>query len=435
MRPILRGELRLLAGLGVLVAAGNGRAAAQPVPTTTGRPIARAEAVAAALGGTARLAVARSDSAAALAGLLGALALPNPSLSASYSRATPRYHLIADLPLENPGLRRARVGAARAGRAAAGFRLALERAAVVLDVDTAYTRALAARERLQLSRRGAADGASLRAIAAARRDAGEASDLDVQLAMVFAGQQMNIAASDSLTYLSAVLDLQAAMGLEAEGIAVVPGDSLTMPPDSGTTDEPLEATARMAADGGANAIAPRTMLSVAAAQASLESARLAALAERRGRWSFPTLSAGIETGDPGGNETGILPTVGIAVPLPLLERNRGGIALAEAARDRASAELALARQTSRIETERARRMLGIAMERVRRDQALVALADTVAAKALTAYGEGALPLPSVLEARRSAREVVAQYIDDMAEAWVATALLRALTSSMTTAVP
>ena len=47
-----------------------------------------------------------------------------------------------------------------------------------------------------------------------------------------------------------------------------------------------------------------------------------------------------------------------------------------------------------------------------RDSALVLRAQRVAARALTAYAEGASALPAVLEARRSAREVLAQYIDD-----------------------
>jgi outer membrane protein TolC len=46
--------------------------------------------------------------------------------------------------------------------------------------------------------------------------------------------------------------------------------------------------------------------------------------------------------------------------------------------------------------------------------------------ALTAYREGASTLASVLEAQRTARDVLGQYIDDLAAAWIATAELRAL---------
>jgi outer membrane protein TolC len=45
---------------------------------------------------------------------------------------------------------------------------------------------------------------------------------------------------------------------------------------------------------------------------------------------------------------------------------------------------------------------------------------------LTAYREGAASLPNVLEAQRNARDVLAQYIQDLANAWIATAELRVL---------
>ena len=76
-----------------------------------------------------------------------------------------------------------------------------------------------------------------------------------------------------------------------------------------------------------------------------------------------------------------------------------------------------------------------ALARVARDRTLVASANRVAAMSLTAYREGADPIANVLEAQRNAREVLAQYVDDLAAAWIATATLRVLTltSSSTTA--
>ncbi|NUQ91999.1 MAG: hypothetical protein HOQ26_03685 [Gemmatimonadaceae bacterium] len=73
----------------------------------------------------------------------------------------------------------------------------------------------------------------------------------------------------------------------------------------------------------------------------------------------------------------------------------------------------------------------MALARVTRGRAVVESASRVAAMSLTAYREGASTLPNVLEAQRSAREIVAQYVDDLARAWIATANLRVLT--MTTA--
>src|SRR5205085_2078561 len=220
--------------------------------------------IAAALEHGARLAVARADTSAAFAGLRAAREWQNPTLSATYSKAPPNYHYIAELPLDIVS-RGPRVGSARAARAAAQFRFAFERAAVQLDADTTYTRAIASREKARLSRRNAQDSDSLLRIAAARRDAGDASDLDVELAAVNAGQAANAAAADSLSYLSTVLDLQAVIGLSADAVALFPADSLSAP--TLPADVALPTTA--------------SPLQVAAARASLESANLALSAQRR----------------------------------------------------------------------------------------------------------------------------------------------------------
>jgi outer membrane protein, heavy metal efflux system len=170
--------------------------------------------------------------------------------------------------------------------------------------------------------------------------------------------------------------------------------------------------------------------SVRSAEASLQAAELAIVRERRSVLGLPALSVGVEFGDPAGDETGLLPVIGVVLPVPLLDRNRGPIAEATAERDRARAELAAARLDARqrlIEGFREREQL---LVRVARDSALVLSAQRVASRALTAYAEGASALPAVLEARRSAREVLAQYIDDTAALLIVTTELRALTQTL-----
>ena len=44
--------------------------------------------------------------------------------------------------------------------------------------------------------------------------------------------------------------------------------------------------------------------------------------------------------------------------------------------------------------------------------------------ALVADREGAQGLPAVLEAQRNARDILSQYVNDLADAWIATATLR-----------
>ncbi len=377
--------------------------AVRAAPMIAQTPLTRTEALRTALDRGARLGVARADTAVANAQLIASRALPNPSLGASYSRAVPSYHVIADIPIDLPGLRQTRVRSAQLGLQAAELRFQFAYATIALDADTTYTRAVAARDRLALSRRTALDSDSLLHMVQRRRDAGDASDLDVALARVNAGQQANIASGDSLTWTSALLDLQAVLGMPSERLEINATDSLASPPE--------------ASSPGA------TTISEAAASRSLESAELAARLQHRSIWSTPSISLGFEFHDPG--QPGILPTFGLGIGVPLFDRNRGAIAQAEAERARAAAELALARVETHNQIAHAMRERENALAKVARDRELIASANQVAAMSLTAYREGASALANVLEAQRSVRDVLAQYIDDLANAWIATAELRA----------
>jgi cobalt-zinc-cadmium efflux system outer membrane protein len=325
-------------------------------------------------------------------------------VSASYSKSVPNYHYSFDIPFDFPYIRQLRIRSAQTGLDAANLRYTLARATIALDADTTYTRAVAARERLALSRRTAIGADSLRRMVERRRDAGDASDMDVELARVTAGQQANAAANDSLELISALLDLQAVLGMRTERVELAASDSLTAPPDATTP--------------------PSITLGEAAASLSLESATLSARLQRRSIWSTPSLSLGFEHGDP--DQPGILPTFGLGIGLPLFDRNRGGIAQADAERARAVAELSLAQVEARNQIAHALRERENAVARVARDREVAASADRVAAMSLTAYREGAASLANVIEAVRASREVLAQYITDLAAAWIATAELRAL---------
>ena len=367
-------------------------------------PMTRAQALETALDRGVRLAVAQADTAVAAAQVVAARVRPNPSVSASYSKSVPNYHYSFDIPFDFPALRQLRIRAAQTGLDAANLRYTLARAMIALDADTTYTRAVAARERLALSRRTALDADSLRRMVERRRDAGDASEMDVELARVTAGQQANAAANDSLELISALLDLQAVLGMKSERVELAATDSLVAPPE-------------------AMAARPVT-LGEAAASLSLESAALSTRLQRRSLWTTPSLSIGFEHGDP--DQPGILPTFGLGIALPLFDRNRGGIAQAEAERSRAAAELALAQVEARNQIAHATRERENAMARVERDRQVAASANRVAGMFLTAYREGAASLANVIEAVRTSREVLAQYVTDLAAAWIATAELRAL---------
>jgi len=443
-------------------------------------PVTRADAQRAALAAGPRVALARADTAAARAAILFARAWPNPSVSYVRSVAPPRNHLNLDIPLDAPWIRKPRVASANAARRAAQLRFLSERTAAMLEVDTTYTVALAADARLRLSRQTARDADSLAKMALARRDAGDASDLDVDLATITAGQQSNIVSGDSLTRLSALLTVQTMMGMPADSVSIVLADSLrlgpaalqdmlllldsstaivappppgmvtspvTLPSSTPTTTPPPAGPPAGAVPGAvptpAAPAAPTTTPggmgtgsqqlagmapSIAAAEATLRAAELAITLAKRSVWGPPTVTLGVESGDESFDPPNKkLPLWGIAIPLPIFDRNQGAIAQATAERDRARADLRSVRLGARqrlIEGLRERELLRV---RIARDQEMVVRAERVAAKSLTAYREGASALPAVLEARRTARDVLGQYINDVATLLTLQAELRVLT--------
>ncbi|MBI3789749.1 MAG: TolC family protein, partial [Gemmatimonadetes bacterium] len=364
--------------------------------------------IAATLARGPRLVLARADSAGAAANLAIARQFENPGVAIQHTESTPTEHYALDVPLDLPWLRGPRVEAANAALTAAIGRFAFERANIAYTADTTYTHALAARERAKLSARSAHDADSLLTLARLRREAGDASELDVQLAIVAAGQLANAAAVDSLEATSALLGVQALMGLPTRRATIALTDTLAPP-----------AVIAAATDG--------TPLLVAAAEADARSAELALVLERR-RW-LPgiSLSAGWESGDPGGTGSKLLPSFGLAFPIPLFNRNGPAILAASAQRDRAAALLAVTRLEQDAALARAERTLNVARERQARSARLLSGAVRVAELSLLAYREGAAALPSVLEAQRTARDAQAQYLDDVAALRNAAGLVQLLT--------
>src|SRR6266550_389340 len=205
----------------------------------------------------------------------------------------------------------AAIGAAEAARDAARYQFVFDRAGILFDVDTTYTRALATAMHARLSRRTADDADSLLKIARLRRDVGDVSELDVRLAAVNAGQLNNAAIDDSLTALGTLLDLQLQMGLAGDSPAIRLVDSLVAPEDSAPVNE-----------GGTG---PGEYLPVAAAAARLRSAERALSFTRASRFA-PSLEFGLDKGDPGSTRPNeLLPVIGFSLPFPLFNRSGGEV--------------------------------------------------------------------------------------------------------------
>jgi cobalt-zinc-cadmium efflux system outer membrane protein len=347
------------------------------------------------------VAIAAADEALARADAVTARAFPNPTVAANYSKSVPQYHLTADQPLEFPWLRSARIRAAQAGALGARYRLQIEQAAVRYAVDSAYVQAAATRELYVLSARTEREGSELVRIARARQEAGDASQLDVELALVSQGGLQSTALVDSLAAVAAILDLQALMGIPSVHPTITLADSLA--------SLPALAPAVPAPAAGA-----ATPLRIAAVQADVQARTASIAVERANRFAAPSVTAGVEWHDPTGGEKGYLPTFGIAIPLPLWDRNRGPIAAARAGLQRAQAELVAAQREGAAALAAAERSRAAAAISVERGRALLAHAERVVALSTQGYREGAFPITTVIDARRAARDVLRQFVQDLA---------------------
>ena len=377
------------------------------------QPLTRAEAIQTALGKSVLVTAISADTLAASARLRSAREYPNPSLSLSYSKDAPQNHFSVDIPLDLPGIRGARVRAAEAGRTSARFGFLAARAAIELNVDTMYTTAQGAELRAALSRSTAVDAAKLLSDTRARRDAGDASDLDVNLAEVSAAQAANAANADSIEAVDTRLELQAAMGLRGDTIVFSLHDSLAAP------------TSRVAP----TALNPASTPTVAAASAAVSAAQQTLIFERRSVFGVPSIQLGADAKDPSGAEKGLLPTIGVALPMPLFNRNSGAVEAAHAEVARAQAGLEIARLDASTQLARAHRTRTVAESRIVLDRTILDAATRNVSMAERAFAAGERAIGDILETRRAQHDAQAQYVTDLVSANVAAALVRVLTAN------
>ncbi|NJD11995.1 MAG: TolC family protein, partial [Gemmatimonadetes bacterium] len=281
---------------------------------------------------------------------------------------------------------------ARAGLQAAVLRVEIARARIRYDVLAAYAHAASACQIVSLSAQQAAHGAELLRITRARRDVGDASDLDVDLAEVSAAQLISALLSDSLRAVTATLELQGAMGLPVDSVLISPVDTVPV----------------------SVALPPNSALAVAAGEAEQRAAERRLTEQLRSRLPVPALRLGVEKGDPAGESSGLLPMIGVSLPLPIFHRNGGAVGAARAAADRAAAELAQARRDAALAVAVAERERAVTQARLAADRTALASAQRVATRSLAAYREGAFSLSAVLDAQRSAWEAARQVLEDIA---------------------
>lgn len=323
---------------------------------------------------------------------------PATSVQVGTARSTNRLIAIAGVPLPVLGRGRAARGVARAEADVARA----EETVGAVDLRLAVTLAWLALYRAEQAATLAADGAErMRAlvdVAAARRDAGDASEADVVNATAQAARA-RLAADDATRAVAiAGADLAGLLGWDADEALATAGG---LP--GGDVD---------AADAGEVPELRAQRRRVAAAAAAVDQARVEGRPELR-------LEVEVDAFEATGAPTDVL--VSLAVDLPLFGRGARRVA---AARARVAAEeataTALARQVS-AEVTAARRRWDAATRRVRGlTDELVPAQERAAALTREAYREGEADLVTVIQTERDLLEVRGEQVDaevDAAEAW------------------
>jgi outer membrane protein, heavy metal efflux system len=343
---------------------------------------------------------------------LVARARPNPTLTLSaenlpYSGPTPASELYEigttySHPIELGGKRERRLNVANATVAVAEAELADTMQRRVLDVKRAFYEVLMARHAVEHAseNRHALDG--LVTLNETRLRGGAIAEGEVIKARVERGKADTALAQARLELQQAGIKLLDMLGESDFAAAGIVDGELGPAPGVVPDLAALRTTALQ-----------RRPAIVAAEQGSALATRRIALEESR---RTPDVSPFVGLRRVGENNTVLF---GISIPLPIIDRNEGGIARARADARAAATELALQRNRALAEVEAAYRAWENARQRAAAfDQGLLRQADEAQSIARAAYQEGAIELLPYLEAQRTRAEVQQQYLRALFDARV-----------------
>ncbi|WAC71513.1 TolC family protein [Roseateles sp. SL47] len=332
----------------------------------------------------------------------------NPTLSATVedTRASTRTTTTTlDIPLELGGKRSARLSAAEQARAVAVASAAQARAQLQAQVVSAFFNVLVAQERTGLAT--AAAELSARALEAVQRrvTAGKVSPVEASRAGVDRAQALLELSEAQAEERSTRHRLATLLGEDQPSFSTVEADT-TAPQRPAFA----ELVSRME-------VGPALQLH----QAELQRRR--ALVDMARSQAVPdmTLSIGAKRDNDLGRTQAV---VGLSVPLPLFDRNQGGITEANRQADKAADDLRASRLELLAELQEAsnRLAVGAASLQTLKDLVLPAAqqAHDVAGKGFEAGKFGFL---EVLDAQRTLLQARTRYLSTLAAAWQAAAVI------------
>jgi cobalt-zinc-cadmium efflux system outer membrane protein len=365
--------------------------------------------------GHPQLAAARATTRAAEYDLLTAGLWSNPQLNVQYSRSLgfTSYDPVLGYAqlgvtqvIETSGLPGARREAAEHALAASRADELNVRLGLVLDVHAAFVQLAAAEARLEIHRETAAQLERADQIVHARVAAGAAPHYDasrIDVAMADARAAVGAAEADVVAARAA---LDVAVGPEAVTLRGRPAFELRHAPPLST----LVALAELMRASRPDLVAARQRARAAVAQVEVA---------RRSVLQGVSLYAGVAVGQSFGpsNERQVDLSVGLTVPLPLLDRGQGAVPSAELRAQSAGAtagalQLAAEQRLAAAYAEVARRRQALAAY----EQSGVAQSQGMRREAEAAYREGRLSVLELVDAYLSVRDARLRLVSLASEA-------------------
>lgn len=370
-----------------------GPAVESSLPEGTGSDLTLDRALSLLAAESPRNAAIRARIGEAHADVVAARVAPNPSFDYAGARlrsgtntgAATVDTFSADWPVLMFGQRKARREAATAGVAAEESHIAADLAERARDVRWAFDDLLSQQERTSILEEARSDLERVAKVVTGRKSAGEASDYD-SLRVQTEFRSMDALLGDARG------DLADARGR----LAVLLGRPGTTPRAVGELK--LDAAAPLDVES-LWAIAKERLPALEAARKDEEAAAAAVRAAHRDTWPVPVFSGGAELTQDAQSTSA---TFGVSIPLPILDRNQGAIAHAQARTEEAALERKAVEAETRAELERA---VTVAAER----RAALAELDTAVSSRLpemrsmaeAAYREGRGDILELLDALRS----------------------------------
>lgn len=372
------------------------------LPAPAGTPMLLAGALARVLQANPDLRAGALEFGAQAGAVTQAGVAPNPELAtlvedARESTRTTTVQL--NVPIELGGKRTARVSAAQLGQDAASAELAVKRHAVLASARAAFYDVLAAQQRLQIANEALALADGALAAAAKRVLAGKNSPVDETRARIAASSVKVDLAQAGGELAAAKSRLAALWGGSGHDVGHVDGqlDRLPAQPSLPRLMEQLNA-------------APALQL------AQIELARRQALSqvERAGRVPDLTVSIGAKRDQQAGRNQAVF---GLAIPLPLFDRNQGKLHEALQRSEKARVELDGARARLTSELAQAHESLAVAREQAQLlGNDILPGAQSAYEAARTGFEYGKFNFIDVIDAQRTLLQARTQHLRALADA-------------------